>query len=665
MRRAVATLVLAVAYSGCSQFKWPSNEAAKQSVVYGVSGVTPADSSIGVAVNTNIAVLFTKSIDPATLAYLPAAGACNAAHSLQLSSDDFVTCVGIASATFDAALNKLSITLAVVLAYSTPYKIRIGTGLKSSTGEVLAAVYTSAGFTTMAPPPFNVLSQVPADGATSVPVGSTIVINFSKQVNTGTATVNPANGACIGNVQVSSDGFTTCLGLTTGWDGLQMQLTLTPAAALTYNTVYQVKVLTAVLSTLAEPLASLYTSAGITTELPPPLSISGIIPADSTAGLALATTPQVTFSAAVNPGTVSYGGAGACTGSLQLSANGFATCLGIGSVTYGGGNTQLTINPSVALPPKTLIQVRLTTAVVSAGGAALGAVYTSLGFTTVGDVWVTKAPLPTITRGSGAIIAVNNQVYAIGGNATGSNEMYDPLTNTWTTKTALGFERTEFGIAAYNNKIYIIGGCGVGGCGGGGTNTVYEYDTLGNTWTNCGGTCTPMATARFALGATECAGFIYAAGGYNGAFYNVVERYNPSTNAWITRTPMANQREGVALASAGSKVYAMGGTWTADFVTYNYPASVEEYDPIANTWISLPATLSPGIKPTSVGTIAGKIFSAYGPDTIFREYDPVGNTFTSRASKTANLGSFGGAVANGKFYAINMATGEVGEYTPP
>jgi len=384
---------------------------------------------------------------------------------------------------------------------------------------------------------------------------------------------------------------------------------------------------------------------------------------DGTTGVALGTAPQVTFNVQLNTGTPTFTGTnGACSGSVQLSLDGFVTCIGIVSLGYGGGQTLMTINPVTGLEPKTVYRVRLSTAIMSTGGQPLSATYTSTGFTTQGDVWLTRAPMPTLRSNQGGLVAVGTKVYAIGGDAAGTNEMYDPATNTWTARANLPAQRSEFGIATFNNKIYVIGGCAAG-CSG--NVTVYEYDTISNTWPNCGGSCATMPTGRYALGAAEVGGFIYAAGGYNGAFYATVERFDPVGNSWLTRAPMANQREGVALASLGGKLYAMGGHWSPDFVTYFNPASVEEYDPTGNAWTTLAATISPGVKPLSVGVIAGKIYSAYAPDTIFREYDQPTNIFVNRATKNANLGNFGGAVVNGRFYAVNMTTGELGEYTPP
>jgi N-acetylneuraminic acid mutarotase len=54
---------------------------------------------------------------------------------------------------------------------------------------------------------------------------------------------------------------------------------------------------------------------------------------------------------------------------------------------------------------------------------------------------------------------VNNKIYAIGGfYGSTANEAYDPLTDAWTTKTAMPTERWAHAAAVVNNKTYVIGG---------------------------------------------------------------------------------------------------------------------------------------------------------------------------------------------------------------
>jgi len=61
-------------------------------------------------------------------------------------------------------------------------------------------------------------------------------------------------------------------------------------------------------------------------------------------------------------------------------------------------------------------------------------------------------------------VAVDGKIYAIGGQTdeegsyVGANERYDPNKDTWTTLKSMPTPRAYFGIAAYQGKIYCIGG---------------------------------------------------------------------------------------------------------------------------------------------------------------------------------------------------------------
>ena len=82
------------------------------------------------------------------------------------------------------------------------------------------------------------------------------------------------------------------------------------------------------------------------------------------------------------------------------------------------------------------------------------------------DSWVSKEPMSQPRAGLG-VVAVNGKIYAIGGASTAQkqsenllsiNEEYDPATDTWTIKPSMPTPRAYFAIAAYQNKIYCIGG---------------------------------------------------------------------------------------------------------------------------------------------------------------------------------------------------------------
>ena len=167
---------------------------------------------------------------------------------------------------------------------------------------------------------------------------------------------------------------------------------------------------------------------------------------------------------------------------------------------------------------------------------------------TTEDSWTTMEPMHQARSGLG-VVAVNGKIYAIGGvtssgfqpsspgsavyagktpvEVTGSNEEYDPATDTWTYKAAMPTPRAVFAIAVYQNKIYCIGGKTSDDYTG--VNEVYDPAT--NTWEPK----TPMPTARSWLTANVVNGKIYLMGGYPNRTLNEV--YDPATDSWTTKTP--------------------------------------------------------------------------------------------------------------------------------
>ena len=71
------------------------------------------------------------------------------------------------------------------------------------------------------------------------------------------------------------------------------------------------------------------------------------------------------------------------------------------------------------------------------------------GATFTANSWIAKAPMPT-PRGGLGVAVVDGKIYAIGGDASGklvgTNEEYNPVTDTWTTKAPMPTPRAFFAI---------------------------------------------------------------------------------------------------------------------------------------------------------------------------------------------------------------------------
>jgi len=166
-----------------------------------------------------------------------------------------------------------------------------------------------------------------------------------------------------------------------------------------------------------------------------------------------------------------------------------------------------------------------------------------------------------------------------------TNEEYDPATDTWTFKKPMPTPRCNFGIAVYQNKIYCIGGI---------TNRIGDeisftgvndvYDPATDTWE----TKTPMPNATSAQ-ANVVDGKIYLIGGGSNGTLN--QAYDPVTDSWIIKEPMPvaigidnpppNTLSTLVSALVDDKIYMMSFSVA---LSLNWKAKIEIYNPTNDTW---------------------------------------------------------------------------------
>jgi N-acetylneuraminic acid mutarotase len=196
------------------------------------------------------------------------------------------------------------------------------------------------------------------------------------------------------------------------------------------------------------------------------------------------------------------------------------------------------------------------------------------------DTWKALAPLPT-KRGSTTAAVVNGKVYVIGGAASyegaketgihparphrvvGTNEVYDPATNTWETRSPMPTARNHVAVGVVNGKIYVIGGRLGNAFIGRAANTdvVEGYDPATDQWS---ATLDRMPTPRSSLAYGTYKGKIYVAGGelqtaYMAAAFRAVEAYDPGTNSWSTLPALEFPRHGAGGDVVGNRLHVVTG----------------------------------------------------------------------------------------------------------
>jgi N-acetylneuraminic acid mutarotase len=198
------------------------------------------------------------------------------------------------------------------------------------------------------------------------------------------------------------------------------------------------------------------------------------------------------------------------------------------------------------------------------------------------DAWKALAPLPT-RRGAGGAAVVNGKIFVVGGastlpgatdpairfdgqprdNVLGTNEEYDPATNTWKSRAPMPTARNHFLTMEVGGKIYTIGGR-LGSTfitRSSNTEVNEEYDVAQDVWR----TKAAMPTARSGVAGGVYNGKIYVAGGefqndkIMGAF-RAFEAFDPATNTWDQSLPrMRIPRHGFAGAVIGDQLHVVAG----------------------------------------------------------------------------------------------------------
>jgi hypothetical protein len=288
------------------------------------------------------------------------------------------------------------------------------------------------------------------------------------------------------------------------------------------------------------------------------------------------------------------------------------------------------------------------------------------------NTWETKAPMSQPRAGLG-VVAVDGKIYAIGGASTppylnqadnllNINEQYDPATNTWTVKPSMPTPRAYFAIAAYQNKIYCIGGV-VGSeklFDGFLTRSLFVYsgitevyDTISETWETRASMPTDKGTARFQANVVD--GKIYAIGATFTYFYDI------ATDLWTQKTPVPEELYSynwfVASAVIADQIFVTGEFETSFLDCRDQRLFI--YNTLNDSWSeSARGTFGQGNgigvtvgfrAPVSV-YVLGRTNLAYDP--INQAYDPETGNWTSAMPNPIDQRDFGCVVLNDVLYII-------------
>ncbi len=186
------------------------------------------------------------------------------------------------------------------------------------------------------------------------------------------------------------------------------------------------------------------------------------------------------------------------------------------------------------------------------------------GFTAVDTVWelvdrswVEREPLPR-PIGAGASVAIDGIIYVIGGTPEGGLISYDAETDEWAGLTAPEVFREHVAAVALNGEIWAIGGRAPGAI----HDSTEIYDPARETW-RFGPT---LNEARSGFGAAVVEGSIYVAGGEvfdPDEALDSTERLEPGNGEWERGDRLPVGLHGNPLVSLGSTLYLPGGSTRA------------------------------------------------------------------------------------------------------
>jgi N-acetylneuraminic acid mutarotase len=187
---------------------------------------------------------------------------------------------------------------------------------------------------------------------------------------------------------------------------------------------------------------------------------------------------------------------------------------------------------------------------------------------------------------------VGDEIYLIGGSQyvdvfpfnSGSdvNEVYNPTTDTWTSKPKILNLISGYASATVENKIYVMGGWCTRS-----DKLNQIFDTTTETWSYAKN----MTIGAFSSGAGKTTGtfaaekiYIFGTQPQSNIALNITQVYYFKNDEWSLGTPMPTPRYGLEVAVMNDELYAIGGKNQTTFFATNEKYTPKEYIPEFSSW---------------------------------------------------------------------------------
>jgi hypothetical protein len=262
--------------------------------------------------------------------------------------------------------------------------------------------------------------------------------------------------------------------------------------------------------------------------------------------------------------------------------------------------------------------------------------------------WTSKAPMQQARSGAGVAV-VNDKIYAIGGysrsGVVGTNEEYDPATDTWVYKTPMPTPMSRFAITVFDNKIYCIS-----------RGVTDVYDPAIDVWESK----TPMPEPGIAQYAVVVDDKIYV---ISSAFNQV---YDPATDTWAIKDSYPIKARGAwASVVFNNKIYVISS------LTQIYDPQTDQWSlgkaPLTDVMFSSALATGGVMAPERIYLFGwahgdGGMISEGDPLYHVQVYDPVTDSWVSGAGIPTRRSSFSVAVVDDLFYVIGGYLHTYGEF---
>ena len=298
----------------------------------------------------------------------------------------------------------------------------------------------------------------------------------------------------------------------------------------------------------------------------------------------------------------------------------------------------------------------------SGSGGATGSGGGGGGGGSVPPHWDDLAPIAGGPTQENAVVALDGEVFTIGGfddvaDILADVEAYDPATDTWRTAASLPNPRHHANAAVVGGKIYVVGS--LAGNGFAAQPDVYVYDPVDDNWDV--GQLMPGGTERGGSAVGVIGTKIYIAGGYRQGAVSDFSSYDTTNSNWDALPPVPGNRDHLVGGALGGIMYVIcGRAGSISGVT----DSVDAFDPSTNTWTSRAAMPTP--RAGCMASLLGGRFFVFGgegntasPVGIFdnvEAYDPASDTWETFAPMVTPRHGTGAATVGNAIYVPGGAT---------